>query len=51
MQEVADTMPADDDVEVNRGVIHVDPETKRVRGMKEMLKISTKKNPELLEID
>lgn len=48
--KVTDTMPPDDDVEVNRGVIHVDPETKRVRGMKEMLKISTKKNPELLEL-
>lgn len=46
--KLKDTMPPDDDVEVNRGVIQVDPNTNKVCGLKEMLKISTKKNPELL---
>lgn len=42
------TMPANDETLVNRGVIEVDDNTNMVTGIKEMLKISTKNNPELL---
>lgn len=42
------TMPEDRHCLVNRGVIDVDEKTGLVSGIKEMLKISTEKNPELM---
>ena len=42
------TMPKERETLVNRGVIRVHNETQKVLGIKEMLKISREKNPELL---
>jgi hypothetical protein len=42
------TMPKERETLVNRGVIRVHNETQKVIGIKEMLKISREKNPELL---
>lgn len=43
------TMPADEDTLVNRGVIDVNENTGKVVSIKEMLNISSKTHPELLE--
>lgn len=43
------TMPDDPDVLANRGVILTDDKNKKVKEMREMLKISRNKNPELMK--
>lgn len=48
--QLAKTMPDDIKTEVNRGVIQVDETTLNVLGLKEMLKISSKRNPDLLSL-